>query len=120
METTDNDPTKAPGYQRLSAESKEQVRLAFELGAPADKEFKGIREDLVKNAQKYAKEYMDAMGYKVDVAVRATACRGGDCLANGVNIKRNELRLGILVPFGEGHSSMVYKHWVSGLDCSIP
>lgn len=120
VETTGNDPTKAPGYQRLSAESQEQVRLAFELGVPADKGFKGIREDLAKNAQKYAKEYMHATGYKVDVAVRAAACRGGDCLDKGVNIKRNELRLGIWVPFGEDHSSLVYKHWVSGLDCCIP
>ncbi|EDU45103.1 zf-parp-type zinc finger protein [Pyrenophora tritici-repentis] len=118
VETTDNDPTKAPDYQRLSQESQEQVRLAFESGKPADKEFKGVREDLAGNAQKYAKEYTNATGYKVDVAVRAAACRGGDCLAKGIKILRNELRLGILVPFDGEHSIMVYKHWkcISDID----
>jgi len=119
VETTSNDPTVAPGYKQLSPEGQEQIRLAFELGRPSDKEFKGIREDLAKNAQRYATEFTNAAGYKVDVAVRAAACRGNDCLAEGIKIGHDELRLGILVPFDEGHSSLVYKHWVSGLLCCI-
>ena len=119
LETTSNDPTVAPGYKQLSPESQEQVRLAFELARPSDKEFKGIREDLAKKAQKYATEYTNAAGYKVDVAVRAAACRGDDCLTEGIKIGRDELRLGILVPFDEEHSSLVYKHWVNGLLCCI-
>jgi len=119
VETTSNDPTVAPGYKQLSPESQEQVRLAFELGKPSNKDFKGIREDLAQNAQKYAVEYTNAAGYKVDVAVRAAACRGDDCLAKGIKIECDELRLGILVSFEEEHSSLVYKHWVSGLLCYV-
>ncbi|KAI4644886.1 hypothetical protein J4E93_005684 [Alternaria ventricosa] len=109
-ETTGNDPTKAPGYDRLSPESQEQVRLAFE-GQPVDKNFKGIREDLAKDAQRYAKEYTDVSFYKVDVAGRACACRGSDCLSKNVKITKGELRLGLSVPFDGEHESMVYKHW---------
>jgi hypothetical protein len=109
-ETTGNDPTKAPGYDRLSPDSQEQVRLAFE-GEPVSKDFKGIREDLAKDAQRYAKEYTDVSFYKVDVASRASACRGGDCLAKNVKITKGELRLGLSVPFDREHESMVYKHW---------
>ncbi|CAA9962662.1 zf-PARP multi-domain protein [Pyrenophora teres f. maculata] len=112
VETTDNDPTKAPGYQRLSQESQQQVRLAFESGTPTDIEFKGVREDLTGSAQRYAKEYRNAIGYKVDVAVCAAACRGGECLAKGIKVLRNELRLGILVLFDGEYSTMVYKHWL--------
>jgi hypothetical protein len=49
--------------------------------------------------------------YKVDVASRASACRGGDCLAKNVKITKGELRLGLSVPFDGEHESMVYKHW---------
>lgn len=109
-ETTGNDPTKAPGYERLSPESQEQVQLAFQ-GQPVDKNFKGIREDLARDAQRYAKEYTDVSFYKVDVAGRACACRGSDCLAKNVKITKGELRLGLSIPFDGEHESMVYKHW---------
>ncbi|EUC31267.1 hypothetical protein COCCADRAFT_6835 [Bipolaris zeicola 26-R-13] len=110
-ETTENDPTKAPGYDRLSPESQEQVRLAFEEGMPVDKGFKDIREDLAKTSRKYAKEYRDAEGYKADVATRAAACRGGDCVSDNTKITKGHLRLGILVNFDSDHTSTYYKHW---------
>ncbi|EUC43031.1 hypothetical protein COCMIDRAFT_101987 [Bipolaris oryzae ATCC 44560] len=110
-ETTENDPTKAPGYDRLSPESQEQVRLAFEKGMPVDKGFKDIREDLAKNSRKYAKEYRDAEGYKADVATRAAACRGGDCVSDNIKIIKGHLRLGILVNFDGEHVTPYYKHW---------
>ncbi|KAL1792531.1 hypothetical protein ACET3X_009038 [Alternaria dauci] len=110
-EVTGNDPTKAPGYDRLSPESQEQVRLAFEEGKPVDKTFKGIREDLAKDARKYAREYKNVSFYRVDVAGRICACRGGDCLAKNVKITKGELRLGLSVPFDGDHETMVYKHW---------
>lgn len=116
-ETTENDPTKAPGYDRLSPESQEQVRLAFEEGMPVDKGFKDIREDLAKTSRKYAKEYTDAEGYKADVATRAAACRGGDCVSDNIKITKGHLRLGILVNFDGEHTSTYYKHWVS---CFLP
>lgn len=75
-ETTDNDPTKVPGYDRLSDEAQEQFRLTFENGALVDKEFKGVREDLAKSAPRYGQEYRNADGYKVDVPKRAALCRG--------------------------------------------
>ncbi|EOA87892.1 uncharacterized protein SETTUDRAFT_27830 [Exserohilum turcica Et28A] len=110
-ETTENDPTKAPGYDALSPESQEQVRLAFEHGMPVDKQFKDIREDLAKDAPKYGQEYQNAMAYKVDLAARAAACRGKDCLSKQIKITKGELRLGILIPFDGEHASTVYKHW---------
>ncbi|RII11570.1 hypothetical protein CUC08_Gglean005569 [Alternaria sp. MG1] len=111
-EITGDDPTKAPGYDRLSPESQEQVRLAFEEGKPVDKDFKGIREDLAKNARKYAKEYTDVSFYKIDVARRVSACRGGNCLDKNVKITKGELRLGLSIPFDGEHETMVYKHWI--------
>ncbi|KAG9185928.1 hypothetical protein G6011_07259 [Alternaria panax] len=108
---TRNDPTKAPGYDRLSPESQEQIRLAFEKGKPVKKDFKGIRQDLAKDTRRYAKEYTDVSFYKVDVAGCACACCGGDCLAKNVKITKGELRLGLSVPFDGEHESMVYKHW---------
>ncbi|KAJ4373084.1 hypothetical protein N0V83_003375 [Neocucurbitaria cava] len=110
-ETTDNDPTKVPGYDRLSPESQEQVKLAFENGKPVDKEFKGIREDLAKNVRRYGHEFPNAQGYKVDTPKRAAACRGPDCLSKGTNVLKGELRLGLAIPFDGEHVSWVYKHW---------
>jgi hypothetical protein len=110
-ELTENDPTKAPGYDRLSPESQEQVRLSFEEEKVADKEFKSVREDLAKTAAKYGGEIRDAEGYAVSVATRAAACRGPDCLSQNIKITKDELRLGICVPFDGDHSSMKYKHW---------
>ncbi|KAF1848830.1 zf-PARP-domain-containing protein, partial [Cucurbitaria berberidis CBS 394.84] len=110
-ETTNNDPTNAPGYDRISTESQEQVRLAFENGGPVDKEFKGIRGDLAKAAPRYAQEYLNADGYQVDVPTRAAACRGADCLSKGIKVTKGELRFGISVPFDGEHGSWVYKHW---------
>ncbi|USP78990.1 gfo idh moca family protein [Curvularia clavata] len=110
-ETTGNDPTKAPGFDKLSPESQEQVRLAFEEGMPTDKTFKGICEERAKDAPKYAREYTDATGYKADVASRAAACRGHNCLSEGVKITKGELRLGIYVDFDGEHCSTYYKHW---------
>jgi len=114
-EKTEGNPTKAPGYETLSAESQKQVRLAFDEGKPVDKEFKGIREDLAKDARKYGKEYRDAIGYQVDVVARAAACRGGECLSKSITITKGNLRIGINVPFDGEHTSTMYKHWVCRL-----
>lgn len=45
-----NDVTKTPGYDRLSPESQEQLKLAFEDGRVAGKDFKDIRSDLAGSA----------------------------------------------------------------------
>lgn len=82
---------------------------------PVDKQFKDIREDLAKDAPKYGQEYQNAMAYKVDLAARAAACRGKDCLSKQIKITKGELRLGILIPFDGEHASTVYKHWVRHL-----
>lgn len=82
---------------------------------PVDKTFKGICEELAKDAPKYAKEYTDAIGYKADIATRAAACRGGTCVPEKVKITKGELRLGIYVDFDGEHTSTYYKHWVSHL-----
>jgi hypothetical protein len=112
-ETTGNDANKAPGYDRLSPEAQEQVRLAFEHDRPVDPTFDGVRTDLAKNAQKYAKEYTEVSFYRVDVGKRAALCRGADCQAKGDEVQGGELRLGLLIPFDSEHESMVYKHWVN-------
>ncbi|OAL45666.1 glucocorticoid receptor-like (DNA-binding domain) [Pyrenochaeta sp. DS3sAY3a] len=111
-ELYEDDHTKVPGYSNISPESQEQLREAFENGAPTDKAFKGISEDLAKVAPVYrSKEYDNAEGYKADVAVRAAACRGPACGSQGIKIAKGELRLGILVPFDGDHGSWMYKHW---------
>lgn len=111
-EVTGDDPTNAPGYDRLSPEAQEQVRLAFEEGKVTDKTFKGVNTDLAKVAKRYDGEITDAESYKVDVASRSTAgCRNSDCPDNGVKIQKGELRLGFLVPYDGEHSSWRYKHW---------
>lgn len=114
-ETTGNDPTKAPGYDKLSPESQEQVRLAFENGMPTEKTFKGISKERAKDAPKYAREYTDATGYKTDVGTRSAACRGHNCLTESAKIMKGELRLGIYVDFDGEHFTTYYKHWVSHL-----
>ncbi|KAF2846563.1 zf-PARP-domain-containing protein [Plenodomus tracheiphilus IPT5] len=110
-ELTSDDPTKASGFGSLSPESQEQVRLAFEAGRPADKEFKDIREDLATVAPSYVREYTDAQGYKADVSTRAAACRGTACSQKGAKVVKGELRLGILVDYDGDHANWYYKHW---------
>ncbi|KAJ4318097.1 hypothetical protein N0V94_004622 [Neodidymelliopsis sp. IMI 364377] len=110
-ELTDNDPTKAPGYDRLSPESKEEVRLTFENSRINDPSFKDIRADLAGNSAKFGAEIRDAEGYKVDMPVRAAACRGSECLNKGTKVVKGELRVGFLRSFDGEHSSWVYKHW---------
>lgn len=100
-----------PGYDCLSTESQEQLRLAFENGALVDKDFKGTREDLAKSAPRYGQEYRNAEGYKVDVPKRAALCRGADCLSKGTKVGHGELRFGLLIPFDGEHATWVYKHW---------
>lgn len=59
---TEDDATKAPGYDRLSPEAQEQVRLAFEAGKIVDKEFKGINAELAKIPKRYGGEISNATG----------------------------------------------------------
>jgi hypothetical protein len=90
---TDNDVTKAPGYERLNPDAQEQVRLAFENDGVVDKEFKGLDGEL-------------------DIATRGTAsCRKSDCPWGTSKIAKGEMRLGISVPFDGEHESWQYKHW---------
>ncbi|KAI8930803.1 hypothetical protein NX059_011826 [Plenodomus lindquistii] len=110
-ELTGGDPSKATGFDGLSTESQEQVRLAFEAGKPVDKEFKGVREDLAVAAPRHVREYTDAQGYKADVARRSAACRGTVCSQTSAKVLKGELRLGILVDYDGDHSSWYYKHW---------
>jgi hypothetical protein len=111
-EVSEEDPTKAPGYDRLSSEAQEQVRLAFENEDVVDKDFKGVDTDLAKVPKKYGGEIQNATSYKVDLATRATAsCRKSDCPKGALKIAKGELRLGIHVPFDDDHGSWMYKHW---------
>jgi hypothetical protein len=110
-ELTGNDPMKAPGYDRLSADSQEQVRLAFENGKIIDKDFKGIHADLAGIAPMYGpREILNAEGYKGDMPVRAAGCRASEC---SNKVVKSELRVGFLKPFDGEHSTWVYKHWAS-------
>jgi hypothetical protein len=134
-EVTGNDATQAPGYDRLSEEAQEQVRLAFENDAVVDKDFKGIRTDLAKQAKKYGGEitnatrfdrqfyiqdaFADSYSYKVDVATRAAGCRSAICQDKGVKIVKGELRLGLGVPFDGEHESWQYKHWYAPAQVSF-
>ena len=59
---TEGDATKAPGFDRLSPEAQEQVRLTFETGKVADREFKGVDAELAKVPKRYGGEIRDATG----------------------------------------------------------
>ena len=61
-EVTGGDATKAPGYDRLSSDAQEQVRLAFENEDVVDKDFKGIDANLAKVPKKYGGEIQNATG----------------------------------------------------------
>ncbi|KAF2871417.1 hypothetical protein BDV95DRAFT_462473, partial [Massariosphaeria phaeospora] len=100
-----------PGYGRISTESQEQVRQAFEEGRVPDKDFKDVREDLAKFAPRTYGEITNAVGYKVDIASRAAGCRNSACKDKGVKIAKGELRLGIATPFDDDHEIWVYTHW---------
>ncbi|KAH7082651.1 hypothetical protein BKA63DRAFT_394085, partial [Paraphoma chrysanthemicola] len=110
IEVTGNDATQAPGYEGLSEEAQEEVRQAFENEGVVDKDFKGKRADLAKASPRY-NDIMNAEGYKVDIAKRATGCRNAQCPSEGSKILKGEVRLGICVPFDGDHSSWLYKHW---------
>lgn len=112
-ELAEDDPAKVPGYATLSPEAQEQVRLAFEDGVIADKEFKGIRTEFIKKGGSTtgAKEITNAESYFVDVAKRASMCRSGGCMAAGTKITKGEMRLGIVVDFDGDHSTTYFKHW---------
>lgn len=111
-EVTEGDATNAPGYDCLSSDAQEQVRLAFENEDVVDKEFKGIGADLAKVPRKYGGEIQNATGYKVDIATRGNAsCRKSDCPKGALKIAKGELRLGVSVPFDGDHESRQYKHW---------
>jgi hypothetical protein len=104
------------------------VQLAFGNGrVVVDKEFKGTRENLAKNAKRYGGEITNATGsvdlelhcgyfadlseYKIDVAKRAAICRGVACLDNSTEIPKGELRLGLCVPVSDGeHKGWQFKH----------
>lgn len=68
----DNDVTKTPGYDKLSPEGQEQLKLAFEEGRVVDKDFKDVRPDLAGATPMSGggREILDAEGYKVDMPVR--------------------------------------------------
>jgi hypothetical protein len=59
---TEDDPTKAPGYDRLNSDAQEQVRQAFENGNVVDKTFKGVNNDLAKVPKRYGGEIYNATG----------------------------------------------------------
>ncbi|KAF1917660.1 hypothetical protein BDU57DRAFT_546883 [Ampelomyces quisqualis] len=119
-EVTEEDVTRAPGYDRLSSAAQEQVQLAFENGHIVDKGFKGIDTDLAKVPKKYAGEFQNATAYKVDLATRGTAsCRKPECPKGALKIAKGELRLGICVPYDDDHASWVYKHWMCISKCDL-
>lgn len=101
-----------PGYEHISVEAREQLRLAMEEGKIIDKEFVDVRPDLVVKGGGPVGEIRDAVSYKVDVSPSARArCRGKACAQQGTKIAKGELRLGILRMFDGEHESYVYKHW---------
>jgi hypothetical protein len=104
--------TKVPGYERISDEAREQLKLALEEGKITDKEFVDVRPDLVIKGGGSIGEVRDAVSYKVDVSPTARArCRGTACAQQGTKIAKGELRLAILRSFDGEHDSYVYKHW---------
>lgn len=95
----------------LSAESQEQVRLAFDEEKVVDVEFKDIRLDLAKSSYQDDGEIRNVVGYKVEAASSGRArCRNPVCKDKGVKILKGELRLGFATMWEE-HTSWVYKHW---------
>lgn len=107
-ELAEDDPTRAPGYHRLSPESQEQLRAAMETGFITDKTFNDIRSDLAGGAPVSGGDIINAVGYRIDMPTRPAACRAPQCTEKVV---KGELRVGFLKPFDEDHSSWVYKHW---------
>ncbi|KAF2998242.1 hypothetical protein E8E13_005936 [Curvularia kusanoi] len=107
-EVTNNDATKAPGYDRLSPESQAQLKLALEEGCIVDKTFKDIRPDLAAATATFGGEITNAIGYKIDMPTRPAGCRANEC---SDKIVKGELRVGFLKPFDGDHATWVYKHW---------
>lgn len=84
--------TKIFGYNRLSPESQEQLRLAFEAGHIADKDFEGVRPDLAGlTPLPKGGDTIDAEGYKIDMRTRPAGCRAIGC---GDEVVKGELRVG--------------------------
>lgn len=76
---TNNDATQAPGYDQLSPESQEQLRLAFEHDSVVDKTFKDIRPDLAAFSSEFRGEITNAVGHKIDMPTRPAGCRTKQC-----------------------------------------
>lgn len=111
---TDNDATKAPGYDGLSTEAQEQVRLVFENEKVLNKDFKGIREDLeLTDATGYDSssycglddltDLLPYYRYKSDVGKRVCGCRNDACPEPESKIVKGELRLGIAQSYDGDH-----------------
>ncbi|CAI6342168.1 unnamed protein product [Periconia digitata] len=109
----EENPAKVPGYEFISAESQEQVRLAFEQGDVVDRGFEDVRTDLCRSFGMASDETINAIGFKVEVTTRASAfCRSIACKAlKNEKMAKGELRLGLLTVFQGDHTSWCYKHW---------
>ena len=104
---TDGDPSLAPGYVSLSAESQEQVKLAFESdrNRVADWQFEDVREDLA------AHDGIDYTSYLVEISPSNRAqCRNPNCPQEPKKIGKGELRVGCGAQCTE-YVSWHYKHW---------
>lgn len=100
-----------PGYERISDESREQLKLALEENKVVDKDFQDIRLDLIKGGG-YMGEIREAVVYKVDVSPSSrTGCCPAACKEQGPKIAKGELRLRMQRLIDGEHASFTYKHW---------
>ncbi|KAF9729615.1 hypothetical protein PMIN02_004529 [Paraphaeosphaeria minitans] len=109
---SDGELAKVPGYERISDESREQLKLALEEGKVIDKDFKDIRPDLIVKEGVSMGEIRDAVRYNVEASPSTRArCRAAACKQQRSNIAKGELRLAILRPLDGEHTAYIYKHW---------
>ena len=113
LKYTDDDSSPPILHDVSSAESQEQVRLAFEQGDVVDREFKGVRTDLSRSFGMASDETINSIGFKVEITTRASAfCRSIACkVLKNEKMAKGELRLGLLTVFQGDHISWCYKHW---------
>jgi hypothetical protein len=96
---TSEDPTKLSDFNKLSADSQEQLKKSFEEGDVVDREFTGKPDSKIAGCDDYCVEHS-----KSSRAACFVGCEE--------KIGKGELRLGLLpVMPGMKHVSWRYCHW---------
>ncbi|KAF2748268.1 hypothetical protein M011DRAFT_457613 [Sporormia fimetaria CBS 119925] len=128
--------TQLKGFKKLNPVSRIHVRKSFAAGKVIDPTFKGVQrpqdqhlmgEDMPsamegmslddgdkekekEKKEKKVKKEPEPIAFKIDLAQRTAKCRGEECLKNGIEIPKGELRLGIIMD--DKTTTWIYKHWV--------